>query len=319
MHAGMAVGPYRIVRQLGAGGMGVVWLADDPRLYRKVALKTVRTDDAATTEGRLRLLREARAAAALNHPHIAAVHDVLDIDGQVIVVFEYVEGETLAARLQRGPVAVTEAIEISWRLADALAAAHAHGVIHRDLNPSNVVLGPDGQVKVLDFGVARLLPAEPAEAGVPVTVPGTVGVGLVGTPGYAAPEQHLSRNVDGRADLYALGVIMFEMVTGRRPFAGSDAAQLAASMRDDAPPISASKVWVPPPLEALVARLLQRDPAKRPASSEEVLVALILVRDHESSPIARPRVRRRWHVPTRVLVAAAVGLALVAALMLWLQ
>ncbi len=160
VHTGTAVGPYQIVRQIGAGSMGVVWLADDPRLRRKVALKTVKAAAADTAEGRLRLIGEARAAAALNHPNIAAVHDVLDIDGQVIVVFEYVEGDTLAARLQRGPMPVTAAIEISWQLADALAAAHAQGVIHRDLNPSNVVIGPDGRVKVLDFGIARVLPAE---------------------------------------------------------------------------------------------------------------------------------------------------------------
>lgn len=309
MHPGMAVGPYQIIRQLGAGAMGSVWLADDPRLRRKVALKTVKAADADTAEGRLRLIGEARAAAALNHPHLAAVHDVLNIDGQVIVVFEYVEGDTLATRLQRGPLPVAAAVEIGWQLADALAAAHAHGVIHRDLNPSNVMLGPDGRVKVLDFGIARVLPAE---ADGPASAPGTAGAGLVGTPGYAAPEQHLSSNVDGRADLYALGVIMFEMVTGSRPFAGSDAVQLGtAVLRDDAPPMSATNVRVPPSLEALVARLLQRDPAKRPASSGDVLIALGPMRDHESSPLR--------HVRIRVLVAAAVGLALVAAVMLWLQ
>ncbi len=204
--------------------MGVVWLAEDSRLHRKVALKTVKSADADTSEGRQRLMREARAAAALNHPNIAAVHDVLDIDGQVIVVFEYVEGDTLAARIQRGPMVVTEVIEIGWQLADALAAAHAQGVIHRDLKPSNVVLAPDGRAKVLDFGIARLVPAG---ADISASVPGTVGVGLVGTPGYAAPEQYLSRNVDGRADLYALGVMIYEMVTGRRPFPGTDAVQLA--------------------------------------------------------------------------------------------
>ncbi len=317
MYAGTAVGPYQIVRQLGAGGMGVVWLADDPRLHRKVALKTVKTADADTIEGRQRLMREARAAAALNHPHIAAVHDVLDIDGKVIVVFEYVKGDTLAARLQRGPLSVTEAIEVSWQLADALAAAHSQGVIHRDLKPSNVVLGPDGCAKVLDFGIARLVPAG---ADTSVSVPGTVGGGLVGTPGYAAPEQYLSRNVDGRADLYALGVMMFEMITGRRPFPGNDAIQLATSvLRDDAPPMSSSRLWVPPRIEALVARLLQRDPAKRPASGDEVLVELSPVRDTESSPIARRTVLLRRPIPTRTLAAAAVALAIVAGIAIRLQ
>ena len=207
--------------------MGVVWLAEDTRLQRKVALKTVKGADADTTEGRQRLMREARAAATLNHPNIATVHDVLDVDGQVVVVFEYVEGDTLATRLQRGPLSVSEAVEVTWQLADALAAAHAQGIIHRDLKPSNVVLGPDGRAKVLDFGIARMVPTG---ADMSASAPGTIGGGLVGTPGYAAPEQYLSRNVDGRADLYSLGVMLFEMITGRRPFAGSDAMELATSV-----------------------------------------------------------------------------------------
>lgn len=320
MHPGSAVGPYQIVRQLGAGGMGVVWLAEDSRLHRKVALKTVKTADDDTSEGRLRLLREARAAAALSHPHIAAVHDVLDIDGKVIVVFEYVEGDTLAARLHRGPMSVAEAIKVSWQLADALASAHAQGVIHRDLKPSNVVLGPDGRAKVLDFGIARLVPRG---ADMSANAPGTIGGGLVGTPGYAAPEQYLSRNVDGRADLYALGVMMFEMITGRRPFPGSDAVQLATSvLSDEAPRMTAGGLWVPPALEKLVSRLLQRDPNRRPSSGDEMLVELSPMRDHESSPLARRTVLLRRRVPTSTLVAAAVALAVVAALVLrgpWMQ
>ena len=208
-----------------------------PRIHacnRKVALKTVKSADADTTEGRQRLMREARAAATLNHPHIAAVHDVLDLDGQVIVVvFEYVEGDTLSARLARGPLTVAETVEVAWQLADALAAAHSQGIIHRDLKPSNVVLGPESRAKVLDFGIARMVPAG---ADMSLSVSGTLGGGLVGTPGYAAPEQYLSRNVDGRADLYALGVMMFEMITGRRPFPSNDAVALATSvLRDEAP------------------------------------------------------------------------------------
>jgi serine/threonine protein kinase len=212
--------------------MGVVWLAEDPRLHRKVALKTLRASDSGA-EARQRLMREARAAAALSHANIAAVHDVLDVDGEVIVVFEYVEGDTLASRLNHGPLTVAEAVEVAWQLADALASAHAQGVIHRDLKPSNVVITPDGRAKVLDFGIARMVPAG---FDMSATSPGTIGVGLVGTPGYAAPEQYLSRNVDGRADLYALGVILFEMITGHRPFPGNDAVALAtAVLRDDAP------------------------------------------------------------------------------------
>ncbi|HEX7280956.1 MAG TPA: serine/threonine-protein kinase, partial [Vicinamibacterales bacterium] len=318
MHAGAHVGPYHVISQLGAGGMGVVWLAEDTRLNRKVALKTVKTADADTTEGRQRLMREARAAAALNHPHIATVHDVLDVDGKVIVVFEYVEGDTLAARLHRGSMSIAEAVEITWQLADALAAAHAQGVIHRDLKPSNVVLGPDGRTKVLDFGIARLVPAG---ADMSASVPGTVGGGLVGTPGYAAPEQYLSRNVDGRADIYALGVMLYEMIAGRRPFPGHDAVALATSvLRDDPPKLaSSSDIWVPPKLEQLVARMLQRDPAKRPSSGDELLLELNPLRDQESSPLARRTVSLRRRMPKSAIAVVAILAVAVVALIARLQ
>ncbi|HYE88824.1 MAG TPA: protein kinase [Vicinamibacterales bacterium] len=312
MYVGTSVGPYHVIRQLGAGGMGVVWLAEDTRLNRKVALKTVRSADADTTEGRQRLMREARAAAALNHPHIAAVHDVLDIDGKVIVVFEHVEGETLSARLSDGALPIAEAVEIAWQLADALAAAHAQGVVHRDLKPSNVVITPEGRAKVLDFGIARLVPAG---ADLSASVPGTIGGGLVGTPGYAAPEQYLSRNVDGRADLYALGVMLFEMITGRRPFPSNDAVSIAtAVLRDSAPKMSGVGVWVPPALEQLVSRLLEREPDKRPSSGDELLVELSPLRDLETAPLARRTALLRRRLPlsakifVAVLVAAVVGL-----------
>ncbi len=191
-------------------------------------------------------------------------------------------------------------------------------MIHRDLKPSNVVLGPDGRAKVLDFGIARLVPAG---ADMAVSVPGTVGVGLVGTPGYAAPEQYLSRNVDGRADLYALGVIIFEMICGRRPFPSNDAVALATSvLRDDAPKLApASGPWVPPRLQSLVARLLDRDPERRPRSGDEVLVELSPLRDTESSPLARRTVLLRRRMPRSTLVAAALVLAAVMALVLRLQ
>jgi serine/threonine protein kinase/tetratricopeptide (TPR) repeat protein len=318
LHAGAHVGPYHVISQLGAGGMGVVWLAEDTRLNRKVALKTVKTADADTTEGRQRLMREARAAAALNHPHIATVHDVLDVDGKVIVVFEYVEGDTLAARLHRGSMSIAEAVEITWQLADALAAAHAQGVIHRDLKPSNVVLGPDGRTKVLDFGIARLVPAG---FDMSASVPGTVGGGLVGTPGYAAPEQYLSRNVDGRADIYALGVMLYEMIAGRRPFPGNDAVALATSvLRDDPPKLASStNMRVPPRLEQLVAQMLQRDPAKRPSSGDELLLELNPLRDHESSPLARRTVSLRRRMPKSAIAIVAILAVAVVALIARLQ
>ncbi|MBY0495355.1 MAG: tetratricopeptide repeat protein [Cyanobacteria bacterium] len=317
MHAGASVGPYKIVRQLGSGGMGVVWLAEDTRLNRKVALKAVKGADAETTEGRQRLMREARAAAALNHPHIATVHDVLDVDGNVMVVFEYVEGETLSSRIGRGPMPVEEVIEVAWQLADALAAAHTQGIIHRDLKPSNVIIGAELRIKVLDFGIARMVPAG---ADMSASVSGTIGGGLVGTPGYAAPEQYLSRNVDGRADLYALGVMIFEMLACRRPFPSNDAVLLATSvLRDDAPKLSDTGLMVPPALEKLVARLLERDVEKRPSSGDDVLVELSPLRDMESSPLARRTVLIRRRLPLSTKIAAAVAVLIMAGLVVRMQ
>src|SRR5689334_17068672 len=297
--------------------MGVVWLAEDTRLNRKVALKTVKSADADTTEGKQRLMREARAAAALNHPHIATVHDVLDVEGKVIVVFEYVEGETLSSRLQRGPMTVNETVEVAWQLADALAAAHAQGIIHRDLKPSNVVLSSDSRAKVLDFGIARMVPAG---ADMSQSLPGTIGGGLVGTPGYAAPEQYLSRNVDGRADLYALGVMIFEMINGRRPFSSNDAVELATHvLRDEAPKLSQSGLAVPSALESLVARLLERDPARRPSSGDEVLVELSPLRDLESSPLARRTLALRRRIPATTMMTAAAVLAVAIGIIIYQQ
>lgn len=297
--------------------MGVVWLAEDTRLNRKVALKTVKTADADTTEGKQRLMREARAAAALNHPHIATVHDVLDLEGKVVVVFEFVEGETLSSRLQRGPMTVNETVEVAWQLADALAAAHAQGIIHRDLKPSNVVITPDARAKVLDFGIARMVPAG---ADMSQSVPGTIGGGLVGTPGYAAPEQYLSRNVDGRADLYALGVMIFEMINGRRPFPSNDAVALAtAVLRDEAPKLSQTGAIVPPALESLVARLLERDPMRRPSSGDEVLVDLSPLRDLESSPLARRTMVLRRKIPTSTMLAALAVLTIAIGIIIYQQ
>jgi serine/threonine protein kinase/Flp pilus assembly protein TadD len=271
---GPSVGPYRILRQLGSGGMGEVWLAEDSRLNRQVALKTVRPaeNDAAS---RARLLREARAAAGLNHPNIAAVYDVLEEDGDIVVVFEYVEGETLHGRIARGPLPAAEAVEIGSQIAKALISAHAHGVVHRDLKPSNVIVNAEGHAKVLDFGIARVI-----AIGTTLTIGGSSadtigGLGLIGTAGYAAPEQMVSSAVDERADLYALGVVLFEMISGHRPFVGNDPVQLATSkLGSVAPPLSSTGKPVPPALETLVASLLERDRDRRPGSASDVLASL---------------------------------------------
>ncbi|HUQ88124.1 MAG TPA: serine/threonine-protein kinase, partial [Vicinamibacterales bacterium] len=255
--------------------MGEVWLAEDTRLRRQVALKTVRTTDAHDAASRTRLMREARAAAALNHAHIATVHDVIEAEGEVIVVFEYVEGETLQARIARGLIPVPEAVDIASQIAKALVAAHSHGVIHRDLKPANVILGADRHVKVLDFGIARILAVGTTQTTPREGPESSSGFGFIGTASYAAPEQMVSSAVDERADLYALGVVLFEMLSGQRPFQGSDPVQLASTkLGKDAPPLSSTGELVPPALEQLVASMLARERDRRPQSAKEVLTQL---------------------------------------------
>jgi tetratricopeptide (TPR) repeat protein len=314
LQIGSALGPYRILRLLGSGGMGAVWLADDTRLHRKVALKTLRPADSHDAQARERLMREARAAAALNHAHIAAVYDVLEHDQQVVIVFEYVEGETLSARLARDPLPAPEAVEVACQIAQALVTAHAQGIVHRDLKPANVIVGAAGQVKVLDFGIARLLSMGTTQTGSDGHT--TSGPGFVGTPAYAAPEQMVSSAVDERADLYALGVMLFEMLSGRRPFAGHDAAALAASkLGRDAPKLKSTGQLVPPALAGIVDALLSRDREHRPSSAADVLAQLRAVYGQPGTGALAEGGRREWFAPA--LVAAAAAFAAVTAAVLW--
>ena len=306
MQVGTAIGPYVVRRHLGDGGMGSVWLAEDTRLHRLVALKTLRGSQGSDAIARERLMREARAAAALNHPHIAAVHDVLDSDGAVTIVFEYVDGVTLAVAMRDGRWPFDRVAACGIQLAKALAAAHAQGVVHRDLKPANVIVGRDGDVKVLDFGIARLL-----SQGTTVTASGETltAPGFVGTPAYAAPEQMVSAAVDERADLYALGVILFELATGRRPFAGHDAVSLAsAKLGGDAPRVSATDALIPAAFDSLVSRLLARDPFNRPATANEVVTALrAIIGESGTGELPRRSNWRRWSVAAALLTATIIA------------
>jgi tetratricopeptide (TPR) repeat protein len=286
--------------------MGEVWLADDTRLSRQVALKTVRAADGVDTAGRERLLREARAAAALKHEGIAPVYDVLEADGQVVIVFEYVEGESLQARLKRGPLPLDTALDFGVQLCEALESAHARGVVHRDLKPGNIMVGPNGRLKVLDFGVARVVPT-----GTTTTPGGTQETvsRVVGTPGYAAPEQWVSPHVDARADLFALGVVLFEMVAGHRPFPGNDPIALAESLFSrQAPRLRAAVPSAPRALDDLVARLLDRDRERRPGSARGVLEALRSVKTGRRVPPLPPRPSPRLLTATAALMVAIVAL-----------
>jgi tetratricopeptide (TPR) repeat protein/tRNA A-37 threonylcarbamoyl transferase component Bud32 len=304
--APLQIGPYRVIRPLGRGGMGTVYLALDTRLDREVALKLFSGPEATSAAAREQVLAEARAAAAFNHPHIASVHDVLDVNGQVAIVFEYVQGETLADRLQRGRLTPDQAVEIGLQLTDALAAAHHHGIVHRDLKPANIAVTSDGVVKVLDFGVARTMPPEgDADAAL------TTFAGFVGTLGYAPPEQALGQSVDARADVFAMGVVLFELLSARRPFPGGDAVTVVQAMMSGEPPrVRSLAPEVPPELDGLIARMLARDPAKRPASAQQVRDTLLSLASTERGTAVPVTVRpHRWLAA--LLVAAAITAALV--------
>jgi predicted Ser/Thr protein kinase len=269
---GQMAGHYRIAGLLGEGGMGVVYLAEDTRLNRTVALKSLAPAAGDAGDARVaRLRREARAAAALNDPGIAAVYALEEIDGQLFIASEYVPGETLRDEMARGPQPAAQVIDTGRALARALASAHAAGVMHRVLKPENIVRTPDGRVKILDFGLARFIGARQE----PVNL---TGDDVIGTPAYMAPEQIRGADLDERVDLFALGVILYELAAGVHPFAApTPAATLARILQDEPPPLGAI---LPPAargdeavivLDDLVARCLRKDPAARIESALAVV------------------------------------------------
>jgi serine/threonine protein kinase len=279
---GTHVGPYVILHRLGHGGMGEVFLGRDPRLDRLVALKCLFASPAGGETLRARIIHEARAAARISHAHVAAVHDVLEHDGRAFIVMEYVEGENLAVLLKREALPPDRVIAIGRQIASALAAAHAKGIIHRDLKPANVQVTSDGSIKILDFGIATALASisttttttssgaatatEPPRAPVP------------GTPAYMSPEHLLGRTVDERSDLFSLGVILFEMATGRRPFSSSNPFDVLMAAVRKPPRADSVDPKVPAPLANVIARALAADPAERFQSAIEMSAALDTVR-----------------------------------------
>src|SRR5690606_22064396 len=238
VRAGQRIGRFEILSHLGAGGMGEVWLAADPTLERRVALKFPAArllDERALRE---RLVREARAAAALEHPAVCRIFEMGEVDGRTFLVLEHLEGETLAARLERGPVPIEQSLAWGAAIAGALEEAHEKGLVHRDLKPANVMILATGQVKVMDFGLARPLPAAFTRAGSVaegradgLTLDGTV----LGTPGFMAPEQLEGLPADARSDLWALGCVLFQMLTGERAFPAGSREEAAAAIRERDP------------------------------------------------------------------------------------
>ena len=310
---GSVLGPYRIDALLGAGGMGEVYTARDMRLKRDVAIKVLPARLSADADRLARFEREAHAAAALNHPNICAVFDIGMHDGAPFIVSELLEGETLRRACAAGPMTVRRALDIAAPIARGLAAAHAKGIVHRDLKPDNIFITTDGRVKILDFGLAKLV-TDAAVSG-DVSGPGhpltDVGI-VVGTVGYMAPEQVRGLPADSRSDIFSFGSVLFEVLTGRRPFRGDTAADaLSAILRED-PPALAVEAGVPPQLERLLRRCLEKTPSNRFQSADDLAFALEAVPLTANTAASTPmRVRRRatWFVP---IVTAGLALTVVA-------
>ena len=281
--AGAKLGPYEIVAPLGAGAMGEVYRARDPRLGRDVAIKVLNDEAFGMADRRARFEREARAAAALNHPNIVALYDIGADEGRFYIVSELVEGESLRSRILRGQIPVREFYRIAVQLADGMAAAHAASITHRDLKPENIMLTTEGRVKILDFGLARQAAKADAAAAVSDststqldTQPGTV----LGTVVYMSPEQVRGLAVDHRSDQFSFGVVLYEMATGKRPFASETHVQtMSAILTEEPKPIDAK---IPAPLRWTIGRCLEKDVTARYDSSRDLYRDLSGQQEHLS-------------------------------------
>jgi Tol biopolymer transport system component len=323
---GTALGHYRVLEKLGAGGMGEVYAAEDTTLGRRVALKRLPAEMAADPDRLHRFQREARAVAALNHPNIVTIHTVEEADGVQFLTMELVEGKTLAQAIPKGGLPLEELLKLAVPLVEAVAFAHQHGIVHRDLKPANIMLTADGRLKVLDFGLAKLKP-EFAAAGTDETTRLTTQSltqhhAIIGTPWYMSPEQAEGRPVDHRSDIFSLGVVLYEMACGRRPFQGDSAVSVISSIIKDTPaPVTAVNRAAAPGLDRIVSRALAKDPAERYQGALELRDDLQQVQAQTASGrlvsnLARAVVQSRW-AWRLALAAGLVAIAGAGAWYLW--
>jgi eukaryotic-like serine/threonine-protein kinase len=294
------LGPYQLLRQLGAGGMGVVYLAEDPELKRQIALKAIRPELVARAGVRERFLSEARAVAAVEHDHIVAIHHVGEHDGVPFLAMPLLRGQTLEDRLREagGALPVADILRIGRETAEGLAAAHGRGLVHRDVKPSNLFLESSGRVKILDFGLAQVMRDD---AG--ILPDGTIS----GTPGYMAPEQGRGEAADAKSDLFSLGCVLYRMATGRHAFRGADAMSTLMSVAIDLPPSPVLlNPELPAPLASLIERLLAKQPVGRPTSALEVAETLRNIENARADAERPSPWRRRWVLGAAAAVAAMV-------------
>ncbi len=312
--SGDKLGAYVLIEQLGTGGLGEVWKARDTRLNRMVALKFLARERAAPQVDEL--LREARAASALNHPNIVTIFEVGETASARYLAMEFVPGETLRQRMKRGAAPIEEALDISSQVAEGLSAAHREGIVHRDLKPENIMIRVDGLVKLLDFGLAKVLPwAQTSEASAAATASATTTGQIVGTLTYMSPEQARGQPVTPASDVFAFGIILFELLAGEHPFrAATTLDTLTAILTREPEPVSSRRAEVPPAVEQVVSRSLEKEPSRRFASIEEVSKQLRQAR-MASVPGAAPAAAR--HKPRWMQAVGAILLALLLTAALW--
>ncbi|HET7294671.1 MAG TPA: protein kinase [Vicinamibacteria bacterium] len=320
---GTRLGPYEVVSPLGAGGMGEVYRARDPRLGRDVALKVLPQEFAGDAARRARFEQEARAASALNHPNIVTVHDIGSQGDVLYVAMELVEGRTLREMLAEGPMPPRHLLDVATQIADGLAKAHQAGIVHRDLKPDNVVVSQDGHVKILDFGLAKHVSASVGTAASALSAAGTLdrplteAGTLLGTVAYMSPEQAQGKPVDTRSDVFSLGTVLYELSTGRRPFGGDNSVSILSSILRDSPaPVTTLAPSVPAPLDRIIRHCLEKEAAARYPTAAPLREELRTLRDELLSDPARPGARPGPTRRGRIALAAAAAV-LVAAVATW--
>ena len=322
--SGARLGPYEILSAIGAGGMGEVYRARDERLKRDVAIKVLPGSFATDPDRLRRFEQEAQAAGALNHPNITAVYDIGHHEGSPYVVQELLEGETLRSRLVEGPLAARKAVDYALQIAHGLAAAHEKGIAHRDLKPENLFVTKDGRVKILDFGLAKLIPEREGSdvTNLTTAAPGTEPGVVLGTLGYMSPEQVRGKPTDHRSDIFSFGAILYEMLSGRRAFQGDSAADtMSAILMKEPPDLSAAERDIPAGLERIVRHCLEKSPGERFHSAHDLAFDLESLSDGPAAASGARTIRRKsaWRRPTALALAGVVVAALlvVAAVLLW--
>ena len=320
---GQTLGHYRIDSKLGEGGMGLVYRARDLHLDREVAIKVLPTETVADPERKRRFAQEAKAASALNHPNILHIYDISAQDGVDFIAMEYVKGETLAQRIGRKELPLKQTLKYASQIADALTTAHRAGIIHRDIKPSNLIVSDKGVLKVLDFGLAKLIeptepnPGSPTESMKADSAPRTEVGTVVGTVAYMSPEQAAGKNVDARSDIFSFGTTLYEMVTGRRPFQGdTKMSTLAAIIHHEPPPPSEFAGALPPDLEKIIARCLRKDPERRAQHMDDVKLALEELKEESESGKTATAARQPRSAVFRY-VAVTAGAVIAGAAAFW--